>query len=90
MGASQKCVHTIVYSREGQLLFTGFYCFIGVHAFAAKGRLRFEGQKKQKPFSIPRCLGHKTPHIKKSDRCFWGIVKYGGFPHMIPKSNARK
>jgi len=48
-----------------------FVVFKGVHAFAAEGRLRFEGQKKQKPFSIPRCLGHKsTTHQKKAIAAF--------------------
>jgi len=59
------------------LLFTIFVVFKGVHAFAAEGRLRFEGQKKQKPFSIPRCLGHKpTAHQKKV------IAAFGGYQIM--------
>jgi len=51
---------------KANLLFTIFVVFRGVHAFAAEGRLRFEGQKKEKPFSIPRCLGHKTTTHQKN------------------------
>jgi hypothetical protein len=35
------------------------------HPSIAGGRIPFEGQKEQKPSSIPRCLGHKPTHIKK-------------------------
>ena len=68
-----------------------FVVFKGVHAFAAEGRLRFEGQKKEKPFSIPMCLWPQDPRSSKiRDRCFWGTGKYESIPGMIPKSNARE
>jgi len=68
-----------------------FIVFLGVHASAAKGRLRFEGQKKSR-FGIKSLGAFATspPHIKKIDRCFWGISGYESIPGMIPKSNARK
>jgi len=69
-----------------------FIVFLGVHAFAAKRRLRFEGQKKSCTCGI-QSLGAfitRPPHIKKNDRCFWRISGYESIPGMIPKSNARK
>jgi len=84
-------VHGSYIAGKANLLFTIFVVFKGVHAFAAEGRLRFEGQKKEKPFSIPRCLWPQDPRSsKKRDRCFWGILGYKFISGMIPKSNARK
>jgi len=66
-------VHVSSIAGKANLLFTIFVVFKGVHAFAAEGRLRFEGQKKEKPSSIPRCLGHKsTTHQKKAIAAFGG------------------
>jgi len=55
-----------------------------------KGGSGLKAKRKKSLFQSLGVSATRPPHIKKIDRCFWGISDYDSIPGMIPKSNARK
>jgi len=55
-----------------------------------KGGSGLKAKRNKSLFQSLGALATSPPHIKKSDRCFWGLSGYESIPGMIPKSNAWK
>jgi len=79
-----------LYCREGQFVIHEFLLFLRVFMLSPlKGGSGLKAKRKKSLFQSLGALATRPPHIKKIDRCFWGIVEFESIPHMIPKSNAR-